>query len=210
MKSLSKILISMIFISLTTNCTKNQAEDAKEGVQNTIKEYKIMGIWESTCQKSKVLGLSMREFYKFSGNGLVKATELYATEDCKNSSARIQYEGKFQISDKNHLGENSRYIDLDYQKVYITPLSKSGTSLLKKLSFCDVSEWTLDTKVNLTGTSNRPTCPIEHTPQKIYDITKIEDSKLYFGAGKSKMDLASRPMELNKDVFFTESHQRLD
>ncbi len=211
MNLMTKTGIGLVTATLMMSCGKDKIHNAAEGVANTAKEYKIMGTWEGECKKSPIISTSKRAFYKFEGNDFIKATEFSANSDCTDPVARLQYEGTFKLADKNTPAENSRNLDLTYKKVVMAPLNQAGVVLLNTTIFCGFTDWTFNTKKDLTPQSVALLCPVENVSKMRYDIIKEDDNKLFFGVSDGEASTPdSRPQDLDKEESFTESKNKLN
>ena len=211
MNILSKASIGLIVATSLIGCGKGKVDNAVEGAKNVVKEHKMMGTWESKCKESKILGSSMKEFYKFSGNSFIKTSEFAATKDCTEPSARMQYEGTFKVADKSDKVDDARNIDMEYKTAILLPFTKTGVDLLNAIHFCGVTDWQVGKKHDLTVPSVATLCPVSNMPMKRYDIVTVEDKKLLLGVGENDglTTVDKRPLEFDRDEPFIESKHEL-
>lgn len=204
MRIISKLFAGVVIAIVSSGCGTTSSHDAAETVGNTLKDYKIMGTWGSSCTESKILHASMKEFYTFDGNNLSKVREFYSKSDCTDPIVRVAHEGTFGIDFKNDLGENSRNIDFDYKTASVTPLTDGGVTLLNATHFCGEKDWKVNTAFDLTKASEGITCPLDQA-KSVYDIVRVDGDQLYFGHGGPKNTTKERPTALDKDAPFARS-----
>jgi hypothetical protein len=210
MKIISNKNLFLVVALVLAGCGKDNVKDSYEGVKNTAREYGLMDTWESKCTSSKMLGASMKNYYKFSGNEFVKTTEFSTNADCVEPSMTMQYNGEFKVADKSERIVDARNIDFDYKTATLLPSTIAGVTLLNSISFCGKTDYEVGKKKELTAESDNLLCPVADIPFKRYDIIKVDHKKLFLGIGEEDdMALAEdRSGELDlENPYITSKHE---
>jgi hypothetical protein len=199
MKSvIGKSLVLVVFISLF-GCSHKKTNSNYEAIKNTGREFGLMDTWESKCEASKLLGLSMKNYYNFSGNDFIKVTEFSNNSNCSDPSLSVQYKGSFKLADKSERLVDARNIDFDYQMANLKAQTKESVKLLNSIHFCGKDNYVVDEKHNLTNESDDNICPLANIPFKRYDLMMVKDKKLFFGVGDEvkMVNVKDRPYDLD-------------
>jgi hypothetical protein len=211
--SLTKTIVPALALSLLVGCGmfkkdgEEEPEVAKEQskpgdwVDNTIKENKLMGTWESACKGAdflKGIGAHKKEVYKFDGDIFTHVTRYYVnTHECEGQTTfTVLYEGNFQLKDKNDKLD-ARNADFQYKKSYITAHGANGVRVLNSVSACGVGEWKENEKTEVTGEGASAQCLIYKTPTDRVDVVQLKDGDLYFGEAHGYNFPKERPSKID-------------
>ncbi len=215
-KSLLAGLLGVFLIASLSACWNKRSEDSDvvEAAQNTARDYKVMGTWESSCRGSKLPHLEAQErhYYDFKADTFIDAYDFYlGSPDCKEPSLTLQYEGNFKIGNNNPESEDARDLDLAYRKrAIMTPQTDAGAERLNSFNFCGFSDWAKGVQKELSDRGGI-VCDLldRNLPETRLDLVKVVDDQLYFGDSTTLDTTKVRPTILKKDAPFKSSKREL-
>lgn len=135
----------------------------------------------------------------FSGNSFSATIFNYTDSACESSISDIQITSTFSIGDTVTLSDGNEAKEVDYTGITWTLVIRDSSmiSSWNSNAVCDNTSWELNKPVNMTN------CTQLALPTEIFDIFKIDDTRLFFGeteTGEGTSD-SSRPTQLEQEFF---------
>lgn len=195
--------------ALLSGCSK----DTAKSVQQRVEEPSLMKTWEAKCGSVKVLDLSGRNFYKFSGASFQEAYFAYADEECKQGSLEVLYAGDLTLGEKADNGLLK--VNLAYKSVSVRPLNADGQKLLEGSEACGIKTWPIEKFQDVTASEKKGLCRlVGEVPSNDFNVVLEENGKLYLGASgileKRAQKEADRPDKVEREKEFQPSQNKLD
>ena len=167
MKYILVLTSILVGFSLLSGCLHDSSENT---------ETELEGVWNTGCTYIEETGASKFSF-EFFKNELILTMEMWYDQDCTIPFMTVKATGTFTIgSDYIISSEDSvKEINQSRSNWYITLRDKEAVSVHNMLVYCDNSNWEIDSVFEVT------ICDEFTAAKKVYDIFKIEGSKLFFG-----------------------------
>lgn len=207
-------MLGLFLLGNLAGCWNKRGDDSDvvEAAQNTARDFKVMGTWESDCRGSKLLEAQERHYYDFKADTFIDAHDFYfGSPDCKEPSFTLQYEGNFKIGNVSSDVEDARDIDLAYRKrAIVTPQTDSGADKLNTLNFCGYSDWAKGAQKDVANQGG-VVCSLldRNLPETKLDLVKVADDQLFFGNSSGLDNTKVRPSALDENSVFKTSKRSL-
>lgn len=154
--------------------------------------FSSQAIWESSCLDSDRFGLTMISRFTIDGEAFSRTNQYHSDGSCSDLAVETVEEGSM-VRVASTDGSPTGAIDLNYQRVEITPIGDSGILALNTIYYCGMNTWQVGRLVDVTNLSGGNCW--DRTPRTVRDIYSVSGNSLYFGVGseKQKSGSASRP-----------------
>ncbi len=179
-------LAGTLFLFAACSSDKTENPGGVEGA------FSSQAIWESSCLDSDRFGLTMESRFEIDSDAFTRVNRYHSDGSCSDLSVETVEEGSL-VRVPAADGSASGAIDLNYQRIEITPTSESGILALNTVSYCGANTWQVSQMRDVTHQSG--TNCWDQTPRTIRDMYSVSGNNLYFGVGseKQKSGSASRP-----------------
>jgi hypothetical protein len=150
-----------------------------------------------------VIGASKRVIFEFDGRAASRNQQYYSEGDCKGDVAiDVYYKGQYSKGDD--VQENVSKIDLTFGTVVVVPRNEEGVKALNAFNLCGISDWAIGQERDVTSASRDAKCPVDGTPQNVFDIYSVQDNVLVFGKGgaEDKDTAEKRATELDRETTY--------
>jgi hypothetical protein len=191
--------VVMAFASVGCGDAANKAAELA-GIGSADLQHRFQ---QEKCSESlalKIIGGSKRTTLEFSGDSVARNEQFFSEGDCKEAVAvDVIYRGRFEKKDE--IQEDVHQLNLSYGQVVVIPRTEAGVNALNTINLCGTSDWAIGREVDVTAVSRGATCPVDGTPQNIFDIYTIQDDVLFLGKGDaaSKATPETRATELDRE-----------
>jgi hypothetical protein len=216
---LKTILVAGV-LSMTVSCNKsNTNNDPVDNVREAVKEASIQEkTFRGDCQDKPineiVTGLltlgeasvkSQRIQYRFSGANVSRVTHMYATRDCSGAEAfSFEESGELRIHEDQKTADNAKFVDFDYKKVALTVSSQEGVVIANRISVCNMTDWNVDDRRDVTRVAEEITCYNMEVPRQEYNVYRVDnENTLYFGTHAKSNVPETRPTEIKTELKYT-------
>lgn len=154
--------------------------------------FSSQATWESNCLDSDRFGLTMHSRFEIEGEAFRRINQYHSDGSCSDIAVETIEEGSL-IRIPSSDGSPSGAIDLNYQRIEITPMGEPGILALNTVTYCGSNTWTVRQSRDVTNVTGGNCW--EQTPRTVRDIYYVNGSDLYFGVGseKQKSGSVSRP-----------------
>lgn len=183
-------LVLGIALSFLAACSSDNSDSGNPGGVDGA--FSTQAVWESSCLDSDRFGLTMVSRFVIEGEAFTRTNRYHSDGSCSDLAVESVEEGTLARKASAE-GSPSGEIDLNYQRVDVTPMSAAGILSLNTVSYCGMNTWQVSQQKNITGRSGANCW--DQTPRTIRDIYYVRGNDLYFGVGseKQKSGSASRP-----------------
>lgn len=192
----NKVLILITAVLLTISCSRDKAKDVVSSVENLAADSNLKGEFYSECIGSNLLKLKEKLEIEFKGNQFKRRQIFYNKDSCVETSevGEIIYSGKFKVTKTKDKEPNE--IDINLQKVTISPKNEFLVKTLNGLNFCGRNDYQVGVKSNITETSDNSLCPITNVPANLYGVYRVKNDRIYLGS--DILEMAKKSSEREK------------
>jgi len=188
---------------------KGPIEEVQDTAANLWENSDIVGSWSSDCAAFDALGnaldISAKQTLIFGGNNLTRSYVLYEDAACQTKVGDLQYEGNYELEkDAQDRGDYAG-LNSTIKTVKVTPNSDFLVSAFNNITWCGVSNWSVDKTVEVTGTIGQGVCQIPvDINATTYGLVYAKGKTVYLAEPLAKTTLVKeeRPVEVDKSVTF--------
>lgn len=203
-RSVFSVVFSMVFSVVFVACAdQNEIDDGVAGDGEEVgAAAELQGNWNSVCHDSGHIGLGLTEksTLEVRGTKFTRRSNVSSRGSCSELSVRVVQSGSYRAGGAVRNG--IRMIDVQIERISVTPMSETGMAILKLYNFCGVSSWSIGGSVDVTGRSGGDRC-FTRLPLSTVNIYALENDRLFFG---NYWDLSAprrRPQQLERDYYYS-------
>lgn len=210
MKKMTQRVLAMAFAGamLGACANKNDETEVVNTVDPDVQAAGLQSTWKSGCHNVAldVLSLDSQTVeYQF-GSDVNRVTTYYDADTCATPVLKIVEWGTYENFDPV---EGHHKIDIQWQKVSITPMTDTTRDLLNTVGFCGFQQWSTNGERDVTAQSSIDPvvdrCWVK-TPRGQFDLVHISGSNLQLGATTPDLDKTSaekRPTAIDTQVTYS-------
>lgn len=206
-KSLGLALgVLMSIVACEDSSNKNPIENAREAAQDKdlqSKTYRgecnvevVDAIATFLATGGKVAVKSSREQYQFVGANVTHTTSMYEAANCEGQEVLVFKEtGSFDAHPKQRAEDQSKMIDLKYDKLTLAAGNAEGAKAASELKMCGREDWAGGKEQDVTAQAGEANCYGKKLPTSEANVYRIDNNVLFFG--KHEQSLAERPSHID-------------
>jgi hypothetical protein len=148
----------------------------------------IIGRWVSESVEERPgqgdSKLYLRRDFTTTSDRSTAIIQLYSDPEGKIPSLKIELAGSYEILNKSADVASAYEANFHFDSAKLTPQNDFFVALFNKTEkgTCGTEPWSLNTEQNVTETGCSPIGVDIKTKNTEYDLVKVEDNKLYYGA----------------------------
>ena len=145
----------------------------------------------------KVVVKSSREQYQFVGANVTRTTVMYESPNCEGQEILVFKEtGSFKVDAKKRAEDQSKMIDIKYDKLTVAAGNAEGATAANELKLCGREDWAGGMPHDVTAQAGEGgTCYGKKLPTSEANIYRIDNNTLYFGDHEKSNE--DRPTKAN-------------
>ncbi len=217
---MKKLIFLVAIMGLIISCNKSSTNsDPVDNVREAAKDSSLQEkTFRGDCQARPineiVTGLltlgeasvkSQRIQYRFAGANSSRTTHLYASRDCSGAEAfSFEESGELRIHEDQKTADSAVLVDFDYRKVELTISSQDGLVIANKIGVCNMKDWNVNDRRDVTGASEAVSCYNIRVPRQEFNVYRIDNGNtLYFGTHDKSNAPESRPTSIKTELKYT-------
>lgn len=203
------VIVSAILLSISA-CSDSGSGGGVESTSGTTQppgpiagpqgSPDLQGSWSSNCLDPRESGLGESSTLVFNGNVFSRTARVTQQGNCEGVYIEAEFTGTYEK--RNEIRSGVIAIDIETSSATVKPVTELGAAILSLGKTCNVSNWKVQVPQNVTAQLGSENC-FERYPKKMFNAYAIEADTLYFGRGIELTSPERRPVELERNYFYT-------